>query len=93
MTILDRLIDEIRSTGGPVHTGDLATRLGLQASALDGMLDLLARKGLLAAPDDDASSEGYACGQDCGHLCAGARSCPFVVEVAARRWVAVPGPG
>ena len=81
MTILDQLLAEIHRTRGPVRSKDLADRLGIAPSALDGMLAVLVANGTLAT-GSAASSDAIACsGAACGATCVGTDECAFVASV------------
>ena len=80
-TVLDRLIDEIGTSSGPMPLVTLAARLGVQPSALQGMLETLERKGVLRVPA--ASNQAFACSSGCNASCTGVDSCPFVTDVPA----------
>ncbi len=45
------------TTNGPLHQGDLATRIGLTTSTVSRLVDQLQRKGLADRRDDPASSD------------------------------------
>lgn len=87
--VLDRLAGEIRSTRGPVRLEELADRIGIQASALSGMLRTLERKGVLMMPMATAPDDGVACSAACGASCAGLEACPFIADVRSPRPVVV----
>lgn len=89
-TVLDRLMDEIRSTHGPRQLEALARRVGVQVSALPGMLETLERKGILSLPAE--SGESYACSAACGHSCTGLETCPFIADVRAPQPVVLRRP-
>jgi hypothetical protein len=81
MTILDELVAEIRHARGPVRSKDLADRLGIAPSALDGMLTVLVANGTLAT-GTATSGDAIACsGAACGATCVGADECAFTVSV------------
>lgn len=78
MTILDRLVDELHRAKGPVSASTLSQRLGVDRSALDGMLGTLVARGALVG--DGGSGEVVACGGgECGMTCDGLARCPFIV--------------
>jgi len=80
MTVLDRLVDELRAERGPVRSSDLARRIGVSESALDGMISVLTAKGVLSAPSDSMLGESIACsGVACGSTCVGLDECPFIM--------------
>jgi len=82
MTVLDELIDQLRAARGPIRSTDLASRIGVSASALDGMIVVLTGKGVLASPADAATGETVACsGSACGKSCVGLEACPFIADV------------
>lgn len=58
--MLDRIIEHLESNPGPVTAGELARKLGVQKSAVVGMLDFLERKGRLSfyRPDECAKARG-----------------------------------
>ena len=75
--MLDRLLASIREANGPISFDELSSRLQMERSALEPMLDLLVRKGLLA--DWNNSEAEVACGAGaCGTSCSGMQGCPFV---------------
>ena len=80
MTILDRLLDELRAAKGPISSVELARRLEVSPSALDGMVSVLVSTGRLAgglAQGDAVDCAGLACGRNC----VGLDECAFVVAV------------
>ncbi|MEA2010768.1 MAG: hypothetical protein U9N78_08690 [Actinomycetota bacterium] len=82
MTVLDRLIDELRTERGPIRSTDLARRIGVSEPALDGMIDVLTAKGVMNAPSDATDGEAIACsGVACGTTCVGLDACPFIASV------------
>jgi len=88
-TVLDRLTEEIRSAQGPIRLEALARRIGVQASALPGMLGTLERKGVLTMPA--GSDDGFACSAACGSSCAGLDACPFIADVRAPQPIVILG--
>jgi len=84
MTILDRLIDELRAAKGPIRSSDLARRIGVADSALDGMIEVLTMQGVLSPPTEPSAGEAVACsGVACGSTCVGLEDCPFIADVPA----------
>jgi DNA-binding IscR family transcriptional regulator len=73
VTVLDRLLDELESAPGPVRSDELARRLQVTASTLEGMLRTLEAKGLVPAP----SGAPLSCHGGCGIRCPGVETCPF----------------
>ena len=89
MTVLQRLVGELRASAGPVQIRDLADRLGMQPSALRGMLDMLERKGVLTLAGAGPAAGDEACGAACGATCVGVAGCPFVADVGIARSLVV----
>ncbi|MGI9642055.1 MAG: FeoC-like transcriptional regulator [Acidimicrobiia bacterium] len=80
MTILDHLLAELRAAKGPISTSDLARRLEVSESALDGMMSVLVATGQLRG--DEPQGDTYACsGVACGTKCVGLEDCAFIVSV------------
>ena len=92
MTILDRLLDEVRLAKGPVSSTDLARRLNTSASALSGMLTVLESMGRLTG-DGSRSPETLACsGAACGTTCVGLDACPFIAAVPTTHGLVIAAP-
>jgi len=62
--MLSRIIDEFRKSSGLLDLNELSQRLGVEKSALDGMLQLLVRQGKLR----DIGLGTEACTHCTGHL-------------------------
>lgn len=80
--MLSRILDEIRSAGSAVNLDELSHRVGVERSALEGMIDLLVRQGKLQ--DDDAFSAAVmpdCAGSSCGGSCPGPKRCPFATKL------------
>ena len=83
MNILRRVMAELRETSSPAELGELAHRLGVQPSALQGMLDVLEAKGVLTRPVAADATQRYACAPGCGTACDGLAMCPYVIAVGS----------
>jgi len=82
MTILDRLVEALREARGPIRSSELAGRLDVSESALDGMISVVTAKGVLTVPEHSGAGEAIACsGTACGTTCVGLDECPFIVSV------------
>jgi hypothetical protein len=66
MVMLSRILKEFEGAKGPLDLNELSRRLGVERSALDGMLEYLVRKGKLREVGLDTET--------CAH-CAGHLSC------------------
>jgi hypothetical protein len=62
--MLSQILQELENAKGPVDLSDLSRRLGVQRSALDGMIQFLVRKGRLR--ELDMGETPPAC-TSCGH--------------------------
>ena len=83
-SVLESLVDELRSVRGPIRSTDLAGRVGVSESALSGMIDVLVAKGRLAAAEDPRGGEAVTCsGGACGTACVGLEQCAFIATVPA----------
>lgn len=69
MAMLTQIINEFRSSEGPLDLNELGHRLGVDRSALEGMLELLVRQGRLREAGADTGN--------CNH-CAARLSCAQV---------------
>lgn len=82
MTVLDRLLTELRNANGPLRSNALAARIGVSEPALGGMISVLVGKGKLAANNTEPMQDVVACsGVACGASCVGLDRCPFIAEV------------
>ena len=89
MSLLTQVLETLVSARGPVRIEDLARDLRVETSALEGMLDVLHRKGLLERPSVPLSSDSVICASGCGSSCRGMAVCPYVVGVPSGRPAAV----
>jgi len=82
MTILQQVLQEIETVDGPISVRELSHRLDVEASALEGMLEFLVRKGRLVDDCQAISELSGDCGPGlaCAGACPGAGSCPFVTR-------------
>ncbi|MBK8988003.1 MAG: hypothetical protein IPM39_18355 [Chloroflexi bacterium] len=77
--MLKEVLHAIESANGPVHVAQLSRQLGIERSALDGMIAYWVRHGRLY---DDATSQENACPPGhCGSTCTGAATCAFVAKM------------
>lgn len=74
--MLHDVLRAFEQSHGPVDIGELARKLGIDQSALDGMIRYWIRKGRLK--ENQFLSTGCS-GSGCGSSCAsGPQGCPFV---------------
>lgn len=76
--MLQRLLSCIEEADGPISFDDLSRRLRVERSALEPMLDLLIRKGLLTQWGQ-GETEVACAGGACETSCSGVQGCPFIV--------------
>ncbi len=83
-SVLESLVDELRSVRGPIRSTDLAGRVGVSESALSGMIAVLVAKGRLAPAVNPGGDEAVTCsGGACGTACVGLEQCAFIANVPA----------
>jgi len=80
--MLQQILAEIRAATGPVDLNELARRMNVERSALDGMIQFWIRKGRLQETDiyTDVPTEVCSSGS-CGGSCPGPKGCPFVMPL------------
>ncbi len=80
--MLHRVLNEIESAQGVISLREIALKLNIEQSALEGMLNFWVRKGRLKADevfgdlDNAPACQSLGCGG-----CAGASQCPFVMKM------------
>jgi hypothetical protein len=65
--MLTEIIRAFRETEGPLNTNDLSRRLGVQPSALEGMLQTLVRQGKLREIDLGSQDCAFCNNAGCSH--------------------------
>ena len=76
--MLKVVLESIESADGPVRVAELSRQLGIERSALEGMIAYWVRKGRLV--DDDETACAPASGH-CFTSCSGAANCAFVAKM------------
>ena len=90
MTILDQLLSELHEARGPVSNTELARRLDVSPSALDGMMFVLVSAGRLVGDDGGFEGDFLACsGTACGTTCVGIDECAFIVATPRTHHLAI----
>lgn len=70
--MLSQIIKELETAGGAIDLNELSRRLGVQRSALDGMIETLVRKGRLREVEvGETPSVCASCGQRSGCILVG----------------------
>lgn len=78
--MLQQVLHQLKTTKGAINLNDMAQQLGIERSALDGMIEYWVRKGRLKA-DDVAPAGPHAACSSCASSCPGPQSCPFVLTM------------
>lgn len=78
--MLQQVLHEVKAAKGAINLNELARQLGIDRSALDGMIEFWVRKGRLKA-DDLAPAEPHAACSSCAGSCPGPQGCPFVLTM------------
>jgi len=80
--MLNQVLQEIRSTQSVLNLGDLSRKLGIERSALDGMIQFWVRKGHLIDDDAAENQSGAVCPTgSCGASCRGTSNCAFITKM------------
>jgi len=78
--MLKQVLHEIETANGPVRLAELSRKLGVERSALDGMIQFWVQKGRLVADAPTGHADLAICGGSCRGSCPGPDSCPFVLK-------------
>lgn len=80
--MLEQVLREIEASQGTINLNDLAYKLGLERSALAGMIEFWIRKGRLKVDDWELEEFCEMCsGAACGGSYQGPQGCPFVMKM------------
>ena len=80
--MLNRILQELRSAKSALNLNELSQKLGVERSALEGMIVTLTQTGKLQ--DDEEASQavtGMCQSGSCGGSCPGPQGCPFVMKL------------
>ena len=80
--MLNKVLQEIQAAQGTIRLNEMAARIGVDASALEGMIAFWVSKGKLkpVSMETDVS-----CAAPCAGECPGVAQCPFV-STMPRMW-------
>ena len=68
--MLDQVLQEIETAQSAQNLGDLSRKLGIERSALDGMIQFWVRKGRLVDDNAVETQAGVVCSRgSCGAFC------------------------
>ncbi len=88
--MLQQVLRELESARGPVNLNELADKLGLERSALEGMIAFWVRKGRLTDSQLQPDSAGTCGGCSCATSCAKQSSCCTMTTQMPRRFSLLP---
>jgi hypothetical protein len=80
--MLKQVLEELNSAKSALNLNELSHKLGVERTALEGMIAYLVQKGKLQ--DDEKAHEaamGLCNSGSCGGSCPGPQGCPFVIKV------------
>lgn len=79
--MLHQVLREIEKAKGPVSLSDLSRRMGIEQSALEGMIAFWVRKGRLKVEDQQSPEAATCTVTGCGPSCGETVICPFVAQM------------
>ena len=80
--MLGQILQELRSAKSALNLNELSHKLGIERSALEGMIVYLAQKGKLQDDDEAMQAVLGACNTgSCGGSCRGPQGCPFAMKM------------
>jgi hypothetical protein len=81
--MLRQILIKVRLADSPTSLNELSHKLGIERSALEGMVDYLVRRGKLQDDDKHLAAVAPVCdGSSCGGSCPGAQHCPFAAKMS-----------
>ncbi len=78
--MLNQVLDVIVNTSGPITIGELSRKLGVEPSALEGMIQFWVQKGRLRSEDDQLSGMYCSCGTGTDS-CTPVSDCIFIAKM------------
>ncbi len=80
--MLQQILQELEATQGPVSLSDLARKLDVERSALEGMIEFWVRKGRLKDDTQEANAIYSLCNSAaCGGSCPASQECHPVTKM------------
>jgi hypothetical protein len=80
--MLRQVLHEIATSRGALNLSELNRKLGIERSALEGMIQYLVRSGRLVDEEARGDQSGPICpSSGCGSVCAGFANCAFVAKM------------
>lgn len=79
--MLREILEEIRTTNSTINMNEMSRKLGLERSALEGMLSQLVRMGRLKDQQQTREENMAACATpSCAGSCPGSKTCPLIAR-------------
>jgi hypothetical protein len=79
--MLTRILQEFDRATAPISLNDISQKLGIDRSALEGMVAYLVQKGKLRDDHQVQQAAARSCQTGACASCAGAQHCPFAMEM------------
>jgi hypothetical protein len=79
--MLIQVLREIKTSQSTLNLDDLGRKLGVERSALQGMIDYWVRKGRLQDDQEMAITPDICTSVGCAGSCTGSRNCSFKVKM------------
>lgn len=80
--MINNLLHLIKTINEPISVSSLSERLRIEQSALEGILNYCAQKGILQVDNDTIESSGAICySGNCGSSCSGSKNCAFIARM------------
>ena len=79
--MLIQVLREIKTSQGMLNLDDLSRKLGVERSALQGMIDYWVRKGRLQDDQEKATTTDMCIPMSCAGSCTGPRNCSFKMKM------------
>lgn len=79
--MLQQILSEIESAQGTINLAELARKLAVQPSALEGMIDFWVKKGKIKRENDQDAALDRCNAGTCSGGCPGPNGCPFIMTM------------
>ncbi len=78
--MLNQVLHEIENTRGTITIGELSRKIGVEPTALDGMIQFWVQKGRLKSEDDQINGASCSCGTG-SNICPPVSECVFIAKM------------
>lgn len=80
--MLQEILKEIRTSNSAINMNEMSRKLGVERSALEGMISQLVRMGRLKDQRQALEENMAACATpSCAGSCPGSKTCPFTTKM------------